>query len=80
MEEEYDYDLSYDSEDYYNMYDDYGDYFPDGAEYTLRNLWYDCLVPNLIDGLSSSSKLILCSLLLRFQLSMSKSIALYKNN
>lgn len=78
MEEEYDYDLSYESEDYYNMYDDYGDYFSDGAEYTIRNLWNDCLVPNLIDGLSSSSKLILCSLLLRFQLSMSKLITVCK--
>ena len=73
MGEEYDYDVNYESDDYYNMYEDYGDYFPDGSDYTIRNLWHDCLVPNLVDGLSSSSKLIFCSLLLRFQISLSKS-------
>lgn len=64
MAEDYDYELDYSPD----TYDDYGDYFGEGADYTLRDLWYDCLVPTVYDGLASSSKLILCCTLLKFSL------------
>lgn len=69
MAEDYDYDLDYNLE-YENMYGDYGDYFSDGAEYTIRDLWNDCLIPTFSDGLSSSSKLLLCCFILKFNLSL----------
>lgn len=73
MAEDYVYDLDNVPDDYYDMYEEYEDYYMDGAaDYTLRNLWYDCLVPTILDGLTSSSKLIACCILLRFQLSLSK--------
>lgn len=70
---DYDYDLDYNPDAAYDsVYGDYGDYFTDAADYTFRDLWHDCLVPTFYDGLTSSSKLILCCLLLKFNLSLSE--------
>ncbi len=75
MVEDYDYDLDYNPDALHDsMYGDYGDYFADGADYTLRDLKNDCLIPTLYDGVTSSSKLLICCILLKFKLSLSKFI------
>lgn len=71
--DDYDYELDYGQDDWkQGKYGDYDDYFIDGADYTLRDLWHDCLVPTVYDGLASSTKLIICCILLKFNLSLSK--------
>lgn len=47
-------------------------YFQDNLDmsYSLQNLWEDCLIPTLRDGIKSSIHLIICCLLLKFTKSL----------
>ncbi|GFR01471.1 protein-serine O-palmitoleoyltransferase porcupine [Trichonephila clavata] len=67
---DYDYDLNFPPDYYDDFYEDYGDLFPNPTDYTLQDLWTDCLIPTLYDGFWSSAKLLCCSLLLKFTLSL----------
>ncbi|KAG8197226.1 hypothetical protein JTE90_011380 [Oedothorax gibbosus] len=69
MEEEYDYDLE--NYPYDDLYEDYEGFLSDPSDYTLQELWKDCLVPTLHDGFWSSAKLLCCCTVLKFILSLS---------
>lgn len=75
MEEDYDYDLEYHPDyPYDDLYEDYGDFLTNPSDYTLQELWKDCLVPTLHDGFWSSAKLLCCCTLLKFILPLGESI------
>ncbi|XP_054711221.1 protein-serine O-palmitoleoyltransferase porcupine-like [Uloborus diversus] len=66
MDEDYDYDIDYSADELY----EYADGFPESMEYNLRDLWSDCLVPTLSDGIASTFKLLICCLLLKLNLAL----------
>ncbi|KFM71393.1 Protein-cysteine N-palmitoyltransferase porcupine, partial [Stegodyphus mimosarum] len=71
MDGDYDYELDYYSDtEYDGIYEDYGGIYPSIMDYTIQDLWHDCLLPTLSDGFNSSSKLLVCCMLLKLTLSL----------
>nr|XP_042898362.1 protein-serine O-palmitoleoyltransferase porcupine isoform X1 [Parasteatoda tepidariorum] len=69
--DDYYYDPELAGEDLYDdIYEDYSDLLYDSVDYTLKELWKDCLLPTLYDGFNSCAKLLFFCSILKLTLSL----------